>query len=699
MKGWNHRRGVWGAFVTFLMLLLAAIPAAAQEDDPGDIGGGGGGSGGGATATGIHWRVISGPNAWTEFSSLFNYGWGMDQITISAEDFALCQASENVWFVIAANKPYDQWVANAWSTGYGDAVVNFAYGGWTAYNPRDGSAESARFNDAIAAWNAGNSLYLRERTTLICSGAMGDLRTVTETEYDTESESATVSGVYAYNTSLTPQVSAHSPLVAQSGTPQKTNFGNLFDTYFTVEVDPVTMSYTVVPKGGTILPADLIAQANAAIANDATISHQTVDLNAENRAGMAEGGVLNVNEFAQEVSITAESTQYEERYRECDQISMDGGTTWSTLSCGPWSSWTEVDDVAGVPTGTAPLQYQTGFWQMIAVHCNLPGFESLMSSVSGETQVSTGNANVASTATSRVYTTQPAVLDFGQPGTPSADPGFYDKECSVACVADPAGADATTENGAVSNVRGTAPEGGTAEKYGATADGINGNYMEFFRDNKPNNLTVDVWYPSDSTHVRYDGSAPLTTTVSRWAEGTPSVDGSGAGKFTLSDAEGNPVFADSGNTLPQVNWHPVAGTPTSDYLVSSPNSGVLAGLHRDFTARATWASDKDAPQVLNFKWEYAPELRSFFPTTGLGFGTGSTKVAGTSAAHWSNVDVECYAQFGQNTSVDTTLPVHGSTGTGTTNTLDNGVLNHSGTSQPDDNANNLFIRFVRSTTE
>lgn len=703
MKGWKHISVLRAVFAFILMAVfsaIAAISAVAQEDGNDPIGGGGGGGGGGDTATGLHWRVISGPNAWAQFSSLPSYVWGMDQITISDEDLALCQASENVWFVIASNRSPDAWIANAWSIGYGDAIVNFAHNGHDVYTPRGATASSTSFNDAITEWNAGNSLWLRERTTLVCSGAMGEVQTVTETEYNTETESASVTGVYGYNTSITPQFSAHSPLEAQSGAPQKTAFGDLFDTYFTIEVDPVTMTYTVVPKGGTILPDDLIAQANAALMNDSTmITHQTVDLNAANQAGMADGGVLNVNEFTQEVTISASSTQYEERYRECKQISTDGGATWTTLSCGPWSSWTQVDDVAAVPTGTAPVQYQTGFWQMISVHCNLPGFQDLMASVSGESEVSTGDGNIAATATSQVYTTQPAVLDFGQPGTPSADPGFYDKECSIDCVANPAGADATTDNGAVTNVRGTDPTGGTVEKYGASADGVNGNYMEFFRDNQPNSLTLDVWYPSDGTHVDYDGHAPLTTTVSRWAEGTPSIDGSGAGKFTLKDAEGNSVFSETGNTLPQMNWHPVADTPTSDYLVESPTSGVLAGLHRDFTAQATWASDKDAPQVLNFKWEYAPNMRSYFPTTGLGFGEGSTKRTGSSAEHWSPVDVECYAQFGQDTSVDTTLQVHGSTGTGTTNTLDDGLLNHSGSGLPDDNANNLFIQFVRSTTE
>lgn len=701
MKGWKHF-SVLRAMLAFVLMAAfaatAAMPASAQEDDD-PIGGGGGGGGGGATATGLHWRVISGPNAWAQFASLPSYVWGMDQITISDEDLALCQASENVWFVIAANMPYDNWMANAWSIGSGDAIVNFAHNGHDIYSPRDATASSASFNDAITEWNAGNSLWLRERTTLVCSGTMGELQTVTETEYNTESETSTVTGIYGYNTSITPQFSANSPLEAQSGTPLKTSFGDLFDTYFTIEVDPITMTYTVVPKGGTILPDDLVAQAEAAIAADTAMGHQTVDLSPVNQAGMADGGVLNFNEFTQEVSITASSTQYEERYRECDQISTDGGVTWTTLTCGPWSAWTEVDDVAAVPSATAPIQYQTGFWQMISVHCNLPGFQDLMDSVTGETVVSTGDGNLAATATSRVYTTQPAVLDFGQPGTPSADRGFFDKECSIECVADPDGANATAANGAVSNARATDPDGGTVEKYGATADGVNGNYMEFFRDNQPNDLTLDVWYPSDGTYVDYDGHAPLTTTVSRWAEGTPSIDGSGAGTFILKDAEGNSVFNSTGNTLTQTNWHPTAETPESDYLVSSPTSGVLAGLHRDFTAQATWASDSGAPQVLNFKWEYAPLIRSYFPTTGLGFTTGSAKEVGASSAHWSNVEVECYAQFGQDTSVDTTLQVHGSTGTGTTNTLDDGLLNHSGSSLPDDNANNLFIQFVRSTTE
>lgn len=698
MKGWNSR-SVIGAFVALLMLMFTAGPVSAQDgDDP--IGGGGGATDPiGGTATGLHWRVMSGPNAWNDFQTVdpMAFAWGMEQITISAEDLALCEASENVWYVVAANKPPYQWMANAYAPSGYDAITNFAYGGRDIYNPVGGSASSSQFNDAITAWNATRTQYQQERTSLVCSGTMGEIQTVTETQYDTESESATVTGVYAYNTSVTPQVSANTPIEAQSGVAQKTAFGDLFDTYFTIEIDPVTMTFTVVPKGGTILPADLIDQANAALASDVSITHQTVDLNANNQQAMAEGGVLNVNEFAQEVSITAESTQYEERYRECTQISTDGGATWTTLSCTPWSAWTQVDDVPAVPSGTAPIQYQTGFWQMIAVHCNLPGFQDLMTSVSGETVVN--DDTYGAVATSQRYDTQPAVLDFGQPGTPSGMIGFFDKECSVECVADPAGADANLNNGAVDNVRTTPPAGGTTGKYGVSADGVNNNYLEFFRDNKPNDITLDVWYPADAAKVQYDGHAPLTTTVSRWEQGTPNVDGSGAGKFTLKGEDGTSVFDDSGTTLMQTNWNPTEATPESDYLISTPTSGVLKGLHRNFTAQASWASEKDNPQVLTFKWEYSPEIQSTFPTTGLGFGVDSAKVQGSNASHWSNVEVECYANFGQNTSEDNSVQVHGSTGTGTSNTLDDGIINHTGTGLPADSPNTLFVKFVRSTTE
>ena len=284
---------------------------------------------------------------------------------------------------------------------------------------------------------------------------------------------------------------------------------------------------------------------------------------------------------------------------------------------------------------------------------------------------------------------------FGHPGTPSGSVGFYDKECPFECIANP---DTTVANANSANLNVTnTVDGskGTSEKAGLTgakSDKINGNTLTFFRDNDPKIIDVDLWYPTPGSNgvVNYAGEPAQTTTVTRWVEGTPGVNGETGGKFRMNAISGStkkPLFTGTGTPKTQKNWN-----KSTD---STRTSEIIAGQFTKFDVAATWASEEDKPQVLNFKWEYAPNVDTRFPTTSIGFSGDNSKILGNVNTVSEKIEGKCYANFGTDTSIDTVDLFQKYTGTNTTNNLDKGPIQ--GTTK--DLQTNLVIDFVRATTE
>lgn len=481
-----------------------------------------------------------------------------------------------------------------------------------------------------------------------------------------------------------------------------TPFGNLLNTYNNATTKPT--------------PATAKTNLDAACAQSqpAVSARPKVDLSDNNKAGLAEGGVLNVTEFSRFATYTA--SQSYEKLNGC----YSGMERWDSAT----NTWYQISSTFGPCTGSYPdtrntqastgtfalgSANNTGFWQMLSVHCNKEEFDALLASVNGETVEATndGTGGVFSAMVySKNYATVPTRLDFGDTLNPSpaaAKSGlvsFYDKECPFDCTPDKTGAGASAANGATTNTGNDKPDPtGTVDKYGAVSDRNNTNKFEFFRDNKPYPIKLDVWYPKTQGVVSYDGSAPLTTTVNRWGGGTPSIDGSSGGKFEMKTDTGQSVFNTSGSVLNQRDWDPTTDTPDSAYLYSSPTSAMLKGLVRDFTVQSTWASDTDKPQVLNVKWEYAPTVSTSFSTTGLGISSTDTAARDSATTQTANVQGKCYAQFGTTTGLNTTTMFQQNTGTGVMNNLDGKLVQGDTTGKPADDSSNLFINFVRATTE
>lgn len=502
---------------------------------------------------------------------------------------------------------------------------------------------------------------------------------------------------YSYTTTVTPQfindadgklatkdIIGEDNLTSQTET-KKTKFGEVWDA---------------VEKDSKMSASNLQTKTEAAEETDNASTHSSVTLNDKNKAGIAEGGVLNFTEQTQYATVSATSVTTTTTTKKCSQKQEKiGSGSWNNVGAAyDCESTTSSSTASTSKTVNGTLQ-NTGFWQMLAVHCNKAQFEALVASDSSLQVVNSGDDSKAISAVvySKKYDQQPSVLDFGDKNNTKAAKsvtatiGFYDKECPFECT--PSSTDgASATNGATSNVPNTEEDG---KKRGAVSSGRNANSFEFFRDNDSKDLTVNLWYPKTTGVVSYDGSKALTTTVTRWADGTPGVSGTG-GKFTMATAtidkngkitEVTKLFTGTNSTAAtQKNWDV---TPSSNSTYS-----ILSGQYNVFSVRASWASDVNKPQILNFKWEYAPTVSSNVITSG-GFGVGGAQSVGTISKVSAKIQGKCYANFGTDGQLDMTSNYQTNTGTGTANNLDGKLLQGTGT----DKQTNLITNFVRATTE
>jgi hypothetical protein len=540
--------------------------------------------------------------------------------------------------------------------------------------------------------------YIGEKT-VVCVTADGIKEWREAPTYTSVNLNETITCIYSRATSIKRQISENGidPIGENNLEDQgsltaanKTAFGDLVDQFNAAnpKPDPVTAK----------------TQLDAACAASQGETRSNLTLSDNNKKGLAEGGVLNVSEFSKSATYT--TTQSYEEFQSCtsyEWVSYDNGLTWSatgtTKACSNTYPPRLNDTGVNATLNLMQSQNLTGFWQIISVHCNKADWDNLMNEVNGEEIQTTqdGAGYYSAVAYSQLYTSVPAKLDFGDSSNPagtaqqkSGTLAFYDKECSFTCTADPNSPTATAENGATTNLRATAPAGGTVGKYGAVSDKSNNNKFEFFRDNIAKTVTLDVWYPKNGDGVTYNGAAPTTTTINRWVGGTPSIDGSSGGKFTMIMG-GQELFQGRDALATQKDWDTTA--------LNSSTAQTLNGLQRTFTVQASWASDTDKPHVLNFKWEYAVNIATRIPTTEIGFtSTGQPSRGGITEVAMP-VQGKCYAQFGTDTSTDTRAAFIANTGNGTENNLDGKLYQGDTTTKPLDDPNNLFINFVRSTTE
>lgn len=691
----------WFAAVTVALAMVFAVPTMANADTGG--GTGGGGSTRRVTRSGFQWNSI-GYNepgrAWSEFLSRsgLSRNFAIKQVRQRVGGTEVCEKSNVIWYVYSTT-------AKEWIFNFSGRTHNWPYKG-TIENPQwqfGNRGPSVGEIQAFYSWDRnenGHKIDSKPGYTVICSGAFSQPdRTWTETSSKTNTSTETVNYThpYSWSTEIKRQISVggKDPIGAdnlhnQGGTPIKSNYGRLWDNLNTAQNQGMS-------------PAELTAAVNDALAKDAKIDRSDITLDEQNKAGMAEGGVLNVYEQTQYATVSSTETTTTVTTTTCRYTQK-----WDAAAgayAAPTRECSDSDQVSKVSTAskvTGTLQ-NTGFWQMISVHCNQADFNALVAAGNGIKVLDSGDSTkaISAVAYSKKYDRQPSVLDFGDAKNPNAamaataSLGFYDKECPFECTPSATGNGASKTNGAVDNIE-NKPVGENKitndSKYGAKSTDSNSNFFELFRDNQDKTISADVWYPKSEGVVSYDGSAPLTTTITRWNEGTPGISDSNGGKFTMTTKDGNQLF--TGNQKPenQRNWN--TGT------FSNATSTVLSGLHREFNVKSTWASEENKPQVLNLKWEYAPNVSTNVFTSKVGFGANGAQKTGEAVTLTTSIQGKCYANYGTESQTPTVDAFHTNTGTGTTNNLDGVLFQGAGNgANARDIQSNLVINFIRSTTE
>lgn len=587
-------------------------------------------------------------------------------------------------------------------------------------------------------------------TTLICAWG-SDVASIEESYSRSQAvvnDSESWTAPYTWSTSVQREITVGgidpigvNNLHDQPAVTAKSNFGNVYDTLRSSSAETETIQQKR-------------ARINNALAADASADHPDLVLSNQNQAGLAEGGVLSVYEHTSYATInSSQSTVWSRCNLDSRTRSWNGHAYVTTVTASGPTPWVPACNsaplVGAVPTfqatnpsapgypttaghwraGTTSFTnsktlgtaQNTGFWQILSVHCNPEEFAQLLAAVSGETVVSQTagvDGNTTAVVYSRHYDGRPARVDFGQDTgdgsilSRTGQLGFYDKECGVQCVALPQTSNgASSSNGATSNVTTTTNVNGKDYYGGAVLENeVNSNYFEIFRDNADRRVNVNVWYPrNNDPQLKYGGtypnlatgsgtvtipaSAPVSTTITRWAQGTPTTAANSGGKFTMEAINSGgtrvPIFTGaSAATSPQTNW----SVNTHNTL----NSVTLNGLYRSFNVKSTWASENGRPQVVNVSWEYRPTVWTRIPSR-IGFDSTGTLEVTSHVVRDQAVDVKCIAEYGRTTqSVDTRTIAQNHTGTGT---IDPGFMQTTNGDNSYRTSTNLVFKFLRAVSE
>lgn len=380
-------------------------------------------------------------------------------------------------------------------------------------------------------------------------------------------------------------------------------------------------------------------EVDAALSDDAAADHPDVTLGDRNQKVIARGGVVTAVERTMYSSLSERRTKvfecgytytyrwtfrvslYENYSMNSDDIDNRNADCSTSLlpdtindsnkdvdNYGDWSG-TDVDvdvySAAQTPKATAA-------WQSLAAHCNSTGYTGASPGTAANgintpiavvdnddsTKLWSGSSRTATLKDDQAVNN----LVWGEPGTVASKKstdrrGLFDKECAFNGVA----------------------AGGPRLESSTT----------HFRNNDfaLGKATVDLFVPrNEGAVVKYAAEPALSTTVTRWVKGTPYVNGvtpAGAqpvgGNFRMAaDPSGSSTkmffSSDTGAAKGQKNF--------SVDPFATVRSGLVAGQVNVFHVASTWPSQKLAPQVLTFKYEYAPQVFNTFATT-LGFDENS----------------------------------------------------------------------------
>lgn len=711
---------ITASFILASVLVLVPTVSATAFD-----GGSGGGSGGGGGSSGGSWGAISRWNYVDTWDQLVNAKYM--QVNMNNSGAGARNASEAAdWFVRTSSG--GQGLLDMCK---GPNLVRIYYLGADGGIPIKPNSAGGLFRWGGTAVTGDRADQFAESmnfrgTYVICVINPVERITKPQSEQRARADAATVSGPVAWNTSVAPEIRD-----AKGKDPIGKD--NLHAQMSSKESHYGRLVREIATSGQGNYDAKRV-QLEQALARDAAEGHASLDLDAANKEGLAEGGVLSVNEHTNTRAVTLNQNWSESRHRNytCDyKAGTNGRELAQPANCvyGAWSSWSE-DNGTRSHTLTAGLvtPQNTAFWQIVSVHCNPDELDAALAAyglagrdynIISQNRVDDGVTTVLHTTSRSERPTATNGKIFGVNTNTNAalartgQVGFYDMHCGAQCLTDPNGAGASTANGAKSNLSNTSNRSDSYTKGGAGFKETNSSYFEMFRDNDDRRIKVNTAYPKiEGTSLDYEGQAPIATTVSLWNGSTPysvvdAVKGGGQFRMSAINSTGTEkLFGGNQKPAQQTNFT-LADTSRPVQTFSGPTATKIAGAFQSFDVAATWASEKDAPVVLNVKWEYQPTTVVTFPATvGFDANRGATTVSGTAT---QKIDVDCYATFGQNDSVPNGYVASRDTGSGDgsrlfgavkQNTVDANVLapTMSG-SAAHQNEHNLVIRFVRGVAE
>lgn len=708
-------------------------------------GSGGGGSGGGSGLTG-RWLKI--PKAKLDNGSIRN-------IPSVYKKSDVCKNAEAYYGVV----PKGVSTTNATSGGWGysfNAAINVNGADYT------GGADMVEKIAKNTGWsNAKARKYMFEKN-FIC---LDNPNVITKTEWRYEvrtSGSSTASlnenQIHSITSQVVPQaintgtdkkpVMKVDPIGANNLNSQasikKTNYGKVWDDYNKAVSKSNSNKEDIVKKF-----KQRFADAKKA---DKKAEHASVNLNSGNRAGLAEGGILNVTEFTRKTRAAASTKTTDYQVWRCGfvQYSKTGWQASSSNNCekvkgsmdpnnlpkagmnsAKWknnseekeykptkakqSSWKAFSTTVKPSTET---QQHLGFWQIISVHCNEQELAALKTALgSNLTALDSGDSSksISGLYRTKFYSSRPSTLPLGDRNASNAAQkatsklGFYDKECPFDCTPNRSGDGASSDNGASGNI--------AQDNFSKTAkglfgvklsDGVNSNYSEIFRDNEERTIRPDVWYPISTKGVNYKGEEAKSTLITRWAGGTPSL-GNEFNIYAMIPSR-VPVYDPASKTEsekkhfykglifdPEKKTQPEQKNFDKASSYKSSTASQITGQVKELVVKSTWASDSGKPQVVQMAWEYSPTVSSKVPST-LGFGSGGGSVKlGSMISRNTEIDGRCWGNYGttkQSASDKALTKKELQSGTGTGTTPKFGVPDSS-----EKTSRNIVFNFVRGTSE
>lgn len=726
-KGRTFKK-VFAALSVGALMLSGAIISIPTAESPlvetanaGVAGGGGGGGGGGGWGGNHYWVKYPDKNKLNNgtVGNIPSVWWNSE----------VCKNAIEVWGLV----PGVVLPGNATNYSWGYSLVSVSGNANTS-----AMAYGNQLVDSVVkntGWDRGSAANYVNDKNLVC---IDNPNVLVEAQWryevrhtGTRNDSFTENEIHTYTSTVEPQPidGKKDPIGADNLNTQsstfRTHYGRVWDEYKAAAAAPGANTQDLVGlfKDRFVRAKGLDAQADAGRAQ--------VELNPDNQAGLAEGGILNVSEHGRKASasVSTQSRSYEVwrcghvRYSQtgwqssggCGRVtgtmnwnSPPADSIWGLPTSATWSnrgsvnpnpsnatSWTAHASVINPSTET---QQNVGFWQIISAHCNEAGLTSLKAAMGGnltKLESGDGTTNISGLYRTKHYDSRPSVLPLGQNHSSlssaqrdTAKLGFYDKECPFDCTANNSGSGASDKNGATVNVGNSGTKTSKGLFGAKSSDNFNGNYFELFRDNTDRTIRPDVWYPTNTKGVSYDGSAPKTTLITRWNGGTPKLGtefnayvGTGSAKKSIFNVD------DTTNQPNQRNFDAAGEFKKSTAFQSK-------GLVSDVTVQSTWASDANKPQALQFAWEYSPSVTSKVPST-LGFAQGKNVALGGYVDRATTIDGRCWGEFGTTTQAglnDNKTKLRANTGTGTTTAFstNNGDFN---------NRNNLVVNFIRGTSE